>query len=147
MQLRFTRIDQTLPAPTYATPGSVAFDVAARVDAIVAARSIGRIPSNLIMQVPEGYTLLLCSRSSTPAKLGLHIPHGIGIVDQDFRGPGDEMLVQVYNATDADVVVRRGDKIAQAMIVPVLKVELQETALATAESRGGFGNTDAMDSR
>ena len=141
MELRFTRVDETLPAPTYATHGSVAFDVAARVDVVVAPGTLARIPSNLIVNVPVGYVLMLCSRSSTPAKLGLHVPHGVGLVDQDYCGPSDELLVQVYNPGPAPVEVKRGDRIAQAMLVPVERATLVESALATSENRGGFGST------
>lgn len=141
MDLRVTRIDETLPLPAYATSGSVAFDVYARVETKIPARAVGLVPSNLIVCVPEGYVLLLASRSSTPLKKGLLTPHGIGIIDQDYCGPNDELKVQLYNFTEQDVTVARGDRIGQAMIMPVEKVRLVETAPQAAESRGGFGST------
>jgi dUTP pyrophosphatase len=114
----------------------------ARLDAVVEPRQIGRIPANLIVKIPPGYSLLVASRSSTPAKKGLSIPHGIGIVDQDFRGPRDEIRIQVYNFTDQPVSISRGERIAQAMLVPIVACELIETETAeVAASRGGFGST------
>jgi len=141
MELRLTRIDPSLPLPAYATAGSVAFDVYARQETVVPPHGLGLVPTNLVVQVPAGHALLLCSRSSTPKKKGLSTPHGFGIIDQDFCGPADEMLVQVYNFTDAPVIIARGERFAQAMVVPIGRCELVETAIATAESRGGFGST------
>lgn len=140
-QLPITRIDKTLPMPAYQTPGAVAFDVYAREDTVVPPQSLTRIPSNLIVCIPEGFAVLLCSRSSTPKKKGLSVPHGLGIVDQDYCGPDDEMLVQLYNFTDEPVTVERGERIAQALVVPVAKPELVETEPDASRSRGGFGST------
>lgn len=141
MQLSLTRVDRELPLPQYATGGSVAFDVYARTETVVPPKAVALIPTNLIVRVPDGYALLLCSRSSTPLKKGLLTPHGFGIVDQDFCGPQDEMRAQVYNFTDAPVTVARGERVAQALLVPIERCALVETAVATAESRGGFGST------
>ncbi len=141
MKLEFSRLDPTLPVPTYATGGSVAFDLFARLTTNIPPRTLALVPANLIVAIPEGYALIIASRSSTPKK-GLLTPHGIGVIDQDYRGPNDELKVQVYNFTDAEVVVKKGDRIAQAMILPVSRVELVETAeAAAAVSRGGFGST------
>jgi dUTP pyrophosphatase len=143
MELRITRIDKDIPVPKYETPGACAFDVMARETTTVAPRSLGFIPTGLVVCVPDGHTLLLASRSSTPKKKGLLIPHGIGIVDQDYCGPEDELKVQVWNFTDAPVTVERGERVAQAMLMPIVRCELTEVAASTnpAKSRGGFGST------
>lgn len=141
MQLPVTRIDKGLPLPKYETPGACAFDVLARETVTVPARSLGFIPTGLVVCVPDGHVLLLASRSSTPKKKGLLIPHGIGIVDRDYCGPDDEMTVQVYNFTDEDVTVERGERIAQAMLCPVTTCELVDVEPRTDKSRGGFGST------
>ena len=54
------------------------------------------IPTNLIIETPKNYMLMLASRSSTPIKLGLRVSNGIGIIDQDYCGPEDEIKLQVY---------------------------------------------------
>ncbi len=142
MRLGITRLDKTLPLPRYATPGSAAFDVYARLEVTVAPKTIELIPANLIVRIPPGHTLLLCSRSSTPLKKGLLTPHGLGIVDRDYRGPKDELLVQVYNFTDKPVTVARGDRLAQALLVPVARCEFVEIPFPEAEAnRGGYGST------
>ncbi|HSD12640.1 MAG TPA: dUTP diphosphatase [Patescibacteria group bacterium] len=141
MELRVTRVDKSLPLPKYETPGACAFDVFARETTVVAPKSLGFIPTGLVVCVPEGHTLLLASRSSTPKKKGLLIPHGIGIVDQDYCGPDDEMKVQVWNFTDAPVTVERGERVAQAMLVPIVRCALVDVAPRADKSRGGFGST------
>lgn len=142
MQLNITRLDQALPLPKYETAGACAFDVCARESTIIAPKTLAFIPTSLIVEVPEGHVLFLASRSSTPKKKGLLIPHGMGVIDQDFCGPKDELLVQVWNFTDEPVIVERGDRVAQAVVCPMLRCEIVETKeLATAVSRGGFGST------
>ena len=142
MKLKVKRIDTNLPLPEYQTAGSVAFDLIAREDTDIGSHSVALIPSNLIVDVPEGYVLLIASRSSTPIKKGLSTPHGIGIIDQDYHGPEDELRVQVFNFTDELIRVKRGDRVAQALLVPVTTCELIETEEAIAtETRGSFGST------
>jgi dUTP pyrophosphatase len=140
MQVKITRVDKSLPLPEYQTKGAVAFDIYTREDAVIAAGERKLLPSNLIVKVPEGYALILASRSST-SKRGLASPHGIGIIDQDYHGPEDEIHIQVHNFTNAPVEVKRGDRIAQGMFVPIGLAEWEETDSIAKESRGGFGST------
>lgn len=142
MKLSISRIDPSLPLPSYQTNGAVAFDLYAREDTIVQPKSLGLIPANIIVCLPDGCVMILASRSSTPARKGLMIANGIGIIDQDFCGPSDELKIQVYNFTDTEVAVSRGERIAQAMVLPIEKCELIETPIQkTLENRGGFGTT------
>lgn len=141
MHLPVTRIDPSLPLPKYETAGAVAFDLYARETVVVEPQTIVLIPTNLIVQIPPGYALIIAARSSAPKKKGLSVPHGIGIIDQDYRGPKDELRAQLFNYTDATVTIERGERIAQALIVPIARVELIERALTTTKNRGGFGST------
>ena len=141
MKINIKRIDPALPLPEYKTEGAAAFDLYAREDIVVRPQSLGRIPTNLIVQTPPGYVLILAARSSTP-KLGLIIPHGIGIVDGDYCGDEDELLCQVFNITKKSVRVRRGDRIGQAMFVKLGRVkQWREKDSMNKKSRGGFGST------
>jgi dUTP pyrophosphatase len=142
LQVTIKRIDTTLPLPTYATAGSVGFDLLCREDIEVAPRKLARIPGNVIVQTPPGYMLLLTMRSSTPRRKGLLIPHGLGVIDQDYCGEGDELMVQVYNFRDEAVTVQRGERIAQGIFVPVMRVVWHEVG-DVGEGRGGFGSTGA----
>lgn len=142
MKVKIHRIDDTLPLPEYQTKGSVAFDLYARVDTHIPAGEIALIPTNLIIETPPGYMLVSALRSSTPKRKGLIIPHGIGIVDQDYCGPEDELLVQVYNISGQEVIVGRGERIGQGLFVRIDKAEWEEGASsAQTESRGGVGST------
>jgi dUTP pyrophosphatase len=145
MKVKIKRIDKDLPLPRYETDGSVGFDILARLDTTVAAKSVALVPGNIIVEVPEGYMLTVASRSSTPLKKGLLTPHGIGIIDHDYCGPADEIKIQVYNFTDKEVVISRGDKIAQGLFIRVDKFAWEETAEMTKPTRGGFGSTDLSD--
>ncbi len=142
MKVRIKRIDNNLPLPIYETAGSVGFDIAAREDISVAPKEIGMVPSNLIVEVPKGYMLVVASRSSTPGKKGLTPPHGFGIIDHDYCGPEDEIKVLVYNSTDKPVEIGSGDKIAQGVFVRIDKFEWEEIDEISSKSRGGFGSTD-----
>lgn len=142
MNVKIKRIDKDLPLPRYETAGSVGFDILARVETIVQAGGIALIPGNIIVEVPEGYMLTVASRSSTPIKKGLLTPHGIGIIDHDYCGPEDEIKIQVRNFTDHDVVIVRGEKIAQGVFVRVDTCVWDEVDEMKKSSRGGFGSTD-----
>lgn len=139
--VKIARVDRSLPLPTYSTPGSAGFDLVARCETVIAPRQIARIPANVIVATPPGYVLIVASRSGTPAKKGLTPPHGIGVIDRDFHGPEDEILVQVYNFTDLEVTVHRGERVAQGLFVRVDRACWHELSEAEGPSRGGFGST------
>ncbi len=142
LDVTIRRIDKALPLPTYATAGSVGFDLLCREDTEIAPRKLGLVPGNVIVQTPPGYMLLVTLRSSTPRRKGLLIPHGLGIIDQDYCGEGDELMMQVYNFRDEAVTVKRGERIAQGMFVPILHVRWHEVE-QMGQGRGGFGSTGA----
>ena len=141
LDVRIARVDPSLPLPAYETPGAVGFDLLARVETAVPPGAIARIPANVIVETPPGYMLLIAARSSLPGRKGLSVPHGIGVIDQDYCGADDEILVQVYNFTDAIVTVARGDKIAQGVFVRVDQARWEEADFTARQSRGGFGST------
>lgn len=134
------RVDTKLPLPTYATAGSVGFDLLCREDTEIEPRTIELVPCNVIVRIPDGYMLLLSMRSSTPRRKGLLIPNGIGIIDQDYCGEGDELMVQVFNFREETVTVKRGERIAQGIFVPVMRVQWNEVS-EMGIGRGGFGST------
>lgn len=142
MKIKIKRIDPTLPLPQYQTPGSVAFDLYARKTIVIQPWKPTIIPANVIVEVPEGYFLMLASRSSTPIKKNLMVANGIGVIDQDYHGDKDEIGVQVLNFSKEDVTVEKGERIAQALLVQIAKVvEFDEVDSIKKESRGGFGST------
>lgn len=143
MKVKIKRIDTSLPLPKYETSGSVCFDLLAREDMVVSAKSLALIPTNIIIETPPGYMFVVVPRSSTPRKKNFLIPHGIGVIDQDYSGPEDEVLFQVYNFSDKDVTVEKGERLAQGCFIPVERVEFEEIEGEISDaSRGGFGSTD-----
>lgn len=141
MQIRIKRIDPTLELPKHESAGAVGFDLVTRETTIIAPGAIALVPGNVVVEVPKGYALLIVPRSSLPRKKMLVCPHSIGVIDQDYHGPEDEILVQVQNISDEPVTVERGERIAQGMFTKIEQAEwVEEQELATV-SRGGFGST------
>jgi dUTP pyrophosphatase len=141
MEVRIKRVDTSLELPKYETAGSAFFDLLVREEVRIGAGEIGFLPLNIVVQTPEGYFLLLVPRSSTPIRHGLLIPNGIGVIDPDYQGDEDEIKLLVYNFTKEPVVVKRGERVAQAGFVPVEKVKWSEVMTMPAQSRSGFGST------
>jgi dUTP diphosphatase len=140
MRLTITRLSPSVPLPVYATPGSAAFDLAAAEDVEIPAGQIRLIGTGLVIKVPDGHFLAIIARSSTPLKRGLQVANGVGVIDSDYCGPADEVRIQVLNFTDKTVVIARGDRIAQAVVLAAPRVDFEEAETAT-QSRGGFGST------
>jgi len=141
MNIQITRIDKTLPLPEYKTDGAVCFDLLARETTQIAPGAVTLIPCNIIVKVPEGYMFILANRSSTAIKKGLIMGNGIGIIDQDYCGPADEVKYQAVNITKETVIVERGERVVQGCFMPVTKVTFEEVEKISDISRGGFGST------
>jgi len=141
MLVTITRLDSSVPIPQYETSGAAGFDLASSVDMTVAPGQVTLVPTGLVIAVPEGHVLGVFARSSTPLKRGLMVANGVGLVDSDYRGPADEIKIEVVNFTQAPVQIRRGDRLAQGVILSFVRADWQEQAEATAPTRGGFGST------
>lgn len=141
MQVQLQRVDTSLPLPKYETAGAVGFDLITRETTVIEAGKIGLVPGNVIVKVPEGHALIILPRSSLPRKKALVCPHSLGVIDQDYHGPKDEIFVQVQNISEGPVTVERGERIAQGLFVRVDTAEWIEVDSHGAETRGGFGST------
>ncbi len=140
MIVEIKRIDKTLPMPEYKTEGAAAFDLYARVGVEIPPKEFKYVPLNVAVATPPGYFLLLVARSSTHKK-GIWMANGIGIGDSDFSGDGDEYSAVYYNFTDKPVVIEKGERIAQGLIVKREQVEWQEVDQMQNKTRGGWGTT------
>ena len=127
--------------PEYGTNESAGFDLAAARDVVVPSRQIVLVRTGLVIEVPTGHFLAIVARSSTPLKRGLIVSNGVGVIDPDYSGPDDEVMIQVLNITDSPVEVRRGDRLAQGIILPAPRVTWQEVSEIRQVTRGGFGAT------
>ena len=140
MKIKIKRFNKNLPLPERKTAGAAAFDLLARDSVTIPAKSIGYVPLNIAMEIPPGHFLFLAPRSSTH-KRGLLPANGIGIIDPDYCGDCDEIKSAYYNFTDSPVLVERGERISQAMIVKFVEAEWNEVEKMDHETRGGFGTT------
>jgi dUTP pyrophosphatase len=142
LPVRIRRLDAAVSLPAYQTPGAAGFDLAASADVLIAPGAIALVPTGLVIEVPAGHFLGIFARSSTPLKKGLMVANGVGVIDQDYCGPADEVKIQVLNFTAVPVQVTRGDRIAQGLFIPVVRADWQEADGNLRDgSRGGFGAT------
>ena len=136
------KIGREIPLPYYATDGAAAVDLHACLDGPMTIPAGGQVvvPTGLAVAVPEGYVGIVAVRSSMGVRHGVTLSNGIGVIDSDYRGP---LGVGLWNTRGEDYTVLPGDRIAQLMVVPVLRPELLVTdALPETErGQGGFGST------
>jgi dUTP pyrophosphatase len=133
--------------PQYATDGAACFDLHALIpdvskEACVFPIQPAVIRTGLAFEIPDGYVMLIFSRSGHGFKNDIRLANCVGVIDSDYRGE-----VQVKLSSDNPQGLRfnvnHGDRIAQAMIVPVERVELVQVAelSSTERGEGGFGST------
>lgn len=140
MRVRIHRLRPDVQLPAYATSGSIGFDLSTAEAAEIAPGTIVLVGTGLVIATPPGWGLLVCLRSSAPQRFGVIQPHGVGMIDQDYRGHDDELRLQLMNYTTADVTIPTGSRIAQGVFVPVQQATW-ESWDPSDTSRGGFGST------
>ena len=137
------KIGAEIPAPFYASAGAAAMDLHACVDQAVTIPAGGRavIPTGIAIALPSaGYVALVFARSGLGIKHGIAPANCVGVIDSDYRG---EILVGLQNSGDADYVIQPADRIAQLMVLPILRPTLTvvEELDETERGSGGFGST------
>jgi dUTP pyrophosphatase len=140
MRIKIKRFDKELPLPVYKTDGAVCMDLCVREEHLIVAKGIGYLPLNIAIEVPQGYFTILAARSSTH-KMGLMPINGIGMIDSDYKGDNDELLFAAYNFTDKDVLIEKGTRVAQLVVLKYDKIEFEEVEHLESTDRGGFGST------
>ena len=140
MKVSVRRVDKVLSLPEYKTAGAAAMDCIVREDIEISPKTVGMVPLNVALKPPQGHFVLLAARSSLH-KRGLMMANGIGIGDEDFSGDNDEYQAALYNFTDAPVVLKKGDRIVQMIILPFDRVEWNEVDSLGGPDRKGFGTT------
>jgi dUTP pyrophosphatase len=144
-RLRVSRVlgAEDLPLPSYATTGAAGLDLRAAVSAPLVLRAGERtlVPTGLRIAVPVGYEAQVRPRSGLALRHGILLPNAPGTIDSDYRG---EVQVILWNAGPEPFTIARGDRIAQLVIAPVTRVELEEAELdETPRGAGVFGSTGA----
>jgi dUTP pyrophosphatase len=131
-----------LPLPAYMTHGAAGADVVAAVEGelVLAPGERAVVPTGFALEVPPGYEVQIRPRSGLAAKHGVTCLNSPGTIDSDYRGPVGVVLV---NLGHEPFVVRRGERIAQLIVAPVVQADFREVeALAvSARGQGGFGST------
>ncbi len=134
-----------LPLPQYATPGSAGADLYAAVDEPVVLQpgERRRISTGIRIALPPGYEAQIRPRSGLADRFGLSMVNTPGTIDSDYRGVVQVILI---NLGQEPVTIRRGDRIAQMVIAPVVQAVWQEVAQlpATERAEGGFGSTGIL---
>jgi len=125
----------------YGTADAAGFDLASAHDVTVAPGHIVLVRTGLVIEVPAGHFLGIFARSSTPLKRGLLVANGVGVIDPDYSGPTDEVMIQVLNFTQSEAHIRRGDRLAQGIVLPSPRVSWEEVEEIRRVTRGGFGAT------
>lgn len=133
-------VDDTLPLPEYKSSGAVAIDLYARETVTIEPGTVIRVPLNVIIVPPEGHWIMIAARGSLHKK-GLQMANGVGIGDPDFCGPEDEYKAPLLNFFTEPVIVERGERIAQAIFMPLVTPSIQQVTTLTQPSRGAFGST------
>lgn len=131
-----------LPLPAYATKGSAGFDLSACIttEETLAPGEIKLIPTGLSFEIPEGYEIQIRPRSGLAAKNGISIVNTPGTIDSDYRG---EVKIIMINHSKTPFVIKRGERIAQAVLNAAPQAQLIEAEELTDTTRGagGFGHT------
>ena len=136
------KLDPTVKLPEYKTDGASGMDLVAFIkDPInVESKTSSLIPTGISVAFSENYEIQIRPRSGLALKNNISILNTPGTIDSDYRG---EIKVLIYNHSNDDFIINNGDRIAQMILVPVVKMELEETINLpkTIRGKGGFGST------
>jgi dUTP pyrophosphatase len=137
------RFGSLWPLPEYATASSAALDLRAALDAPLrlAPGDVALVPSGLAIHIDDpGVCALVLPRSGLGHKHGIVLGNGTGLIDADYQGP---LLISVWNRGAVDFAIEPGDRIAQLLLVPIVRAALQvvDTFEPSARGSGGFGHT------
>ena len=131
------------PLPAYATAHSAGMDLRAALDAPLLLRpgEAALVPSGLAIHVADpGLCAVLLPRSGLGHKHGIVLGNGTGLIDADYQGP---LMISTWNRGNAAYTIEPGDRIAQLVLLPVVRATLQvvDTFEESARGEGGFGHT------
>ncbi len=143
VRIRIRRLrDSSAPLPCYMTEGAAGMDLAAAIDAVISLAPGARtlVPCGFALAIPRGYEGQVRPRSGLALRHGLSIPNSPGTIDADYRG---EVAVLLVNLGAEAVQIEPGQRIAQLVVCPVVRCELEEVDEldATVRGGGGFGHT------
>lgn len=129
-----------LPLPAYETSGAAGMDLRAAEAVTLKAGARCLMPTGLSIALPEGYEAQVRPRSGLAVKHGVTVLNAPGTIDSDYRG---EVKVPLINHGEEDFIIARGDRIAQMIIAPIIRIGWKEVENLgeTARGTGGFGSS------
>lgn len=141
MEIKVKKMHPDAILPVYTTEGAACFDLHALADSVQQEdRCITRVRTGLSFEVPPGHVMRIYSRSGHGFNHGVRLSNCVGVIDSDYRG---EVMVSLHHDYQSDLVVNRGDRVAQAVIEPIERVTFVEADELSETARGaaGFGST------
>jgi len=136
------KLDQTVKLPEYKTSGASGMDLMAFIKEPinVKPKTCSIIPTGLSVAFSKDYEIQIRPRSGLAAKQNISVLNTPGTIDSDYRG---EIKVIIYNHGNNDFLINNGDRIAQMVLAPIIKMELEESLdlPETIRGKGGFGST------
>lgn len=145
MQLKVKRLTPTATLPEYANPGDACFDIRCTTDTPSTSLT-DHIPvtfsTGLSFEIPEGWAMMVYSRSGTGFKHSTRLSNCVGVIDSGYRGELKVQLIRDCSVADF-LTINPGDRIAQGMLIPITPVQFEEVdELGTSvRGTGGFGST------
>jgi dUTP pyrophosphatase len=142
IQVKITKDNKEIPLPRYATIGSSGMDLKANIQEPITIKPLQRVivPTGIRMELPNDTEVQVRPRSGLSIKHGITLINCIGTIDEDYRG---DIGVPLVNLSDKEYTIQPGERIAQAVFMPVLKATLNEvdSLSDTVRGEGGFGST------
>ena len=143
VRLLDARFGDAWPLPAYATEASAGLDLRAALDAPLhlAPGDAALVPSGLAIHIGDpGLCAVILPRSGLGHKHGIVLGNGTGLIDADYQGP---LLISVWNRGREAFTIQPGDRIAQLVVLPIVRASLQvvEEFEASQRGAGGFGHT------
>jgi dUTP pyrophosphatase len=141
VRIEFRKLDPDVALPRRARDGDAGLDLQANDTLKVGPRERAMVPTGLAVAMPTGHAGLVLPRSGLASRQGLTLANSPGLIDEGYRG---EIMLAVVNLDpDQPVEIRKGDRIAQLVVVPLAEVEPAEVAELPSSGRGeaGFGSS------
>jgi dUTP pyrophosphatase len=145
VEIKFKRLRKELshiPLPSYATKGSSGLDIYAALEKPITLShgAIEIVPTNISVEIPEGYEIQVRPRSGLAANHGIGILNSPGTIDSDYRG---EIKIIIVNFGKKDFIIQPAERIAQLVVAKVYTAKFIESGNLnnTKRGEGGFGHT------
>ena len=142
VKILIKKTNKEVTTPKYKTDGSSGVDLSAFLEkkVVIKPNSSELIPTGLQVAIPEELEIQIRPRSGLAAKESIGVLNSPGTIDSDYRG---ELKIILFNHGKEDFIINNGDRIAQMVLVPILKMEFEEVDNLpdTVRGQGGFGST------